>query len=153
MKRHLFLAVLLSILCLSCGGPRVTILYQGSSPIPPVVIDSDTTESQSKQPSDQQDTYVMVSAIPSLEGGNRALRKRIKYPDEAIRNNIEGIVIVQFKVDTHGQPSNLIVKEGIGYGCDEAVIRAIKESQFEAGRGPDETRAEFIWMVTTEFKL
>ena len=85
---------------------------------------------------EQPPPFVMVSWLPELEGGNLALRKKITNSEEAIQNNIEGIVRVQFKIDGHGENTDFTVTEGIGYGCDETVIRAILDSDFKPGRGP-----------------
>ena len=153
MHRYLLLAVLLSALTISCGGPKVTIQYQGSSPIPSVYSDSLSTKSKTNSGDSQPNTNVMVLSIPSLDGGNRALRKRINYPEEAIQHGIEGTVTVQFTIDEEGDTLNFSTLEGIGYGCEEAVIQAIKQSQFDPGHVGPETTARYTWLVTVEFKL
>jgi hypothetical protein len=48
---------------------------------------------------------------------------------------------------------DFVVTEGIGYGCDDAVIRAIHDSEFTPGRGPGGSTVNFLWEVTAEFKL
>lgn len=101
----------------------------------------------------QTSSIVTVLSIPSLEGGNRALQKRINYPEQAIQNGIEGTVSMQFNIDEEGNTSDFTTIEGIGYGCEEAVIQAIKESQFKAGRIDNQSNGRFTWLVTTEFKL
>ncbi len=153
MQRYLLLAVLLSALTISCGGPNVIIQYQGSSPIPPVHSDTLSADSQSDSESHQPDTFVTVLSIPSLDGGNRALRKRINYPDEAIRQGVEGTVTIQFTIDEEGNTTNFSTIEGIGYGCEEAVIEAINQSQFDPGHIDTETTARYTWLVEVEFKL
>jgi len=153
VSRHLLLSVLLSALFLSCGGPGVVIQYQGSSPVPPVNSNTTTAESQKESDSSQTSSIVTVLSIPSLEGGNRALQKRINYPEQAIQNGIEGTVSIQFNIDEEGNTSDFTTIEGIGYGCEEAVIQAIKESQFKAGRIDNQSNGRFTWLVTTEFKL
>lgn len=64
-------------------------------------------------------------------GGKRAFKKYLEdkmvYPREALDNKIEGKVTIQFTVETTGQISNFNVVKGIGYGCDDEVIRLIKE--------------------------
>jgi len=64
-------------------------------------------------------------------GGKRAFKKyledKLVYPQAALDNKIEGRVTVQFTVETSGQISNLHVVKGLGYGCDDEVIRLIKE--------------------------
>jgi TonB family protein len=65
------------------------------------------------------------------ENGTRAfkqyLERNIRYPQQAITNKVEGRVTVQFTVESDGGLSNFVVLKGIGSGCDEEVIRLIKE--------------------------
>jgi protein TonB len=95
----------------------------------------------------------MVASLPELNGGNRALRKKITYPDQAIQNSVEGVVRVQFTIDGQGDPTDIVVTEGIGVGCDDAVIRAIRESKFTPGRGQGGRTGNFLWEVRAVFKL
>ena len=64
-------------------------------------------------------------------GGRRAfkqyLEKSMQYPEQALANNIEGKVTIQFTVESSGQLSNFTVIKGIGHGCDEEVIRLVKQ--------------------------
>lgn len=50
----------------------------------------------------------------------------IKIPVEAIRNNIQGKVFVEFTVDEQGDVRNAKVVKGIGGGCDEEALRMIQ---------------------------
>ena len=73
--------------------------------------------------------YTYEAAEP--DGGRRAYRKYLEqglqYPVVALENKVEGKVSVQFTIDITGQLSNFRVTRGLGYGCDEEVIRLIKE--------------------------
>ena len=64
-------------------------------------------------------------------GGRRAykqyLEKSMQYPEQALANNIEGKVTIQFTVESSGQLSNFTVIKGIGHGCDEEVIRLVQQ--------------------------
>lgn len=64
-------------------------------------------------------------------GGRRAykqyLEKNMQYPEQALAENIEGKVTIQFTVESSGQISDFKVLKGIGYGCDDEVIRLVKE--------------------------
>jgi TonB family protein len=143
----LFLVCLIST---SCAGPKVVVEYQGSSPYPRV--DSTTSESQSPKTSldSSDENYVIISAFPEIRGGNRALRKKILYPKEAIENRIEGTVSVQFFVEENGETSGFKIIEGIGHGCEEAVISAIEEIKFDMNGQND---ARFLWLATVNFEL
>ena len=52
---------------------------------------------------------------------------QLVYPQKAIENNIEGEVEIGFYVERDGVIFNPYVIKGIGYGCDEAVINAVKK--------------------------
>lgn len=72
---------------------------------------------------------IMELAAP--EGGRRMfkqyLEQNLQYPQAALENHIEGKVTVQFNIDMTGQLSNFRVIRGIGFGCEEEVIRLIKQ--------------------------
>ena len=72
---------------------------------------------------------------PNYPGGNTALnefiRSNLQYPEEAIKNHIEGAVAVDYNVDVFGKVIEAKIKHGIGYGCDEEAIRLVKLLQFE----------------------
>ncbi|MBA4054644.1 MAG: hypothetical protein C0490_08030, partial [Marivirga sp.] len=64
-------------------------------------------------------------------GGRRAfkqyLEQNLRYPEQALANNVEGKVTIMFTVETSGHLSDFRVLRGIGNGCDEEVIRLVKE--------------------------
>ena len=59
------------------------------------------------------------------------LKTNIKYPPQAVANNIEGTVQLEFTVNKDGSVSNFQLLKGIGYGCDEKVIAAIKKTSYK----------------------
>jgi TonB family protein len=65
------------------------------------------------------------------EIGNRAYRKHLEeniiYPQSAIDNKIEGRVTVEFFVEIDGSLSDFTIVKGIGGGCDEELIRLIRQ--------------------------
>ncbi len=84
--------------------------------------------SQSKEQDDA--VYSMVSEQPSFPGGMQEMMKFIsenrKYPAEAKAKDVHGKVIVAFVVERDGSLSDVKIRRGIGYGCDEESIRVIK---------------------------
>lgn len=61
------------------------------------------------------------------ESYQQYLLVNVQYPQTAIENGIHGEVVVEFLVDSHGNLSEFKIEKGIGSGCDEELIRAIKE--------------------------
>lgn len=72
----------------------------------------------------------------SYPGGIKALREYIetnlKYPEDAVRNAIGGVVSIMFDIDKNGKVSNTKVKHGIGYGCDEEALRLVKSLRYSS---------------------
>jgi len=68
--------------------------------------------------------------LPTYPGGKEALVKflmeNIKYPDEARKNKVEGVVHISYDVDHSGKITAEKVIHGIGYGCDEEALRLVK---------------------------
>jgi TonB family protein len=64
------------------------------------------------------------------KGGRKAykayLAQNVHYPQQALENKIEGKVTVQFVVETSGLLNEFKVLKSVGHGCDEEVIRLIK---------------------------
>ena len=85
---------------------------------------------------DQTEFLVVVEQMPVLIGGLGNLQKQVKYPETARQARIEGRIIVQFIVSETGSVINPKVIRGIGGGCDEAAIEAVKKVTFK----PDSQR-------------
>jgi TonB family protein len=91
------------------------------------------------------------------EGGRIAykqyLEKNIKYPELALQNEIEGKVTIQFTVEPSGKLTDFKVLKGIGYGCDEEVIRLIKAGpKWTATKRDDEVVKDKV-KVRLRFRL
>jgi len=74
--------------------------------------------------------FTFVEMQPQFPGGEAALRtfisKQLQYPQQAISRKTEGIVIVQFVVDTNGKIINPKVVKSLGNGLDEEALRVVK---------------------------
>ena len=72
--------------------------------------------------------------LPEYPGGKSSfieyIKTNLRYPEEAIKNNIEGIVHINFTINQDGIVEHCIVTKGIGYGCDEEAVRLIKEAKY-----------------------
>jgi TonB family protein len=54
------------------------------------------------------------------------LAASIRYPEMAREANVQGTVFVEFTVHTDGKIRNVRLLRGIGLGCDEEAMRAVK---------------------------
>lgn len=82
----------------------------------------------------QGNTYSFTSleVDAAFNGGIEAfykfLARTIHYPMEAKEANVQGKVWFSFFVNKNGQLSDFKILTGIGYGCNEEVLRIIKAS-------------------------
>jgi beta-lactamase regulating signal transducer with metallopeptidase domain len=52
--------------------------------------------------------------------------KHIRYPARAFNNNITGNVLLSLRLDNAHKISDVKIEKGIGSGCDEEAVRALK---------------------------
>jgi periplasmic protein TonB len=75
------------------------------------------------------ETVVVAEEMPEFEGGFSGLMKyigsNIVYPELAKEINQEGTVYISFIVNETGLVEQVKVMKGIGFGCDEEVVRVI----------------------------
>jgi TonB family protein len=75
---------------------------------------------------------------PVLEGGEEAMSKivadNLRYPEEALKNRVEGTVSVRYTIGGNGRVVSAEVTEGIGHGCDEEAVRLVKLLRFAVKR-------------------
>ena len=87
-------------------------------------------KTQKSETDSQTDVYKTVDEQPTFPGGDNAritfLIDNIKYPAQAMKDNIQGKVFISFDVETDGSLTNVFVLRGIGGGCDEEAVRVIK---------------------------
>ena len=90
-------------------------------------------------PNNDNAVFSAVETIPTFPGGETAfgqfLSKTIKYPAEAVKNEVQGRSIITFIVEKDGSLSNFKVVRALGSGTDEEAIRALKQSpKWNAGK-------------------
>jgi len=101
----------------------------------PFSLDSDLKNNFSTPSSAKpSDVHIVVETPPELVGGLKSIQSNIKYPELARRAGIEGRVIVKFIVDEQGNVVDPHIIRGIGGGCDEAALEAVKQAKFEPGK-------------------
>ena len=77
----------------------------------------------------------------------------IKYPSAARDANIQGMVVVKFILDQEGTVRTPLVIKAIGGGCDEEVLRVIKEMSAWTPARKDGKPVEFEYTLPVRFKL
>jgi len=80
-----------------------------------------------KRDDDTEPIVHLASPIGGMRAYNKYLDANVRYPQQALTNNIKGKVKVEFSVKTDGSLDDYKVVKGLGFGCDEEVIRLIKD--------------------------
>jgi protein TonB len=81
-----------------------------------------------------EDYTVAADEFPAPIGGMAAIVKNIVYPAMAMQTHIEGKVYVLAYINEKGSVDDAKLVKGIGAGCDEAAITAIKKTKFTPGK-------------------
>jgi periplasmic protein TonB len=82
-------------------------------------------------PAEQREEILLLAdEMPEFPGGEKALfqflSSSVRYPRDAVRNNIEGRVYVEFVVDRHGKISRVNIKRGVHPSLDAEALRVIE---------------------------
>ena len=76
----------------------------------------------------------LKTSLPSIKGGIDKLQAQIRYPEAAASARVMGVVGVRLSIDVDGRVLKEEITESLGYGCDEEVLRVLKNAQFEPAR-------------------
>lgn len=83
----------------------------------------------------QDDGYLaFAEQMPEPVGGIKAIYNLIEYPETAKRTGVEGKVYVLAFINKNGGVDDVKVIKGLGAGCDEATIQAVKKTKFSPGK-------------------
>lgn len=97
-----------------------------AAPPPPPVVEED----EDAEPV----FFVAVEQMPEPIGGIGAIQSKIVYPEIAKRAGVQGRVFVKAYVDESGNVNKVELIRGIGAGCDEAAMDAVKSVMFKPGK-------------------
>jgi TonB family protein len=73
------------------------------------------------------------------------------YTDEARQAGVEGTVVILAEVTSSGFPENLKILKSLGYGLDEAALRAVQNWQFEPRASVSSSR--YATLIPLHFEL
>ncbi len=85
-----------------------------------------TGYSPMKDDTNHEPVVKLAEPVGGRQAYDKYLKNSLHYPQQALDNKIKGRVIVQFIVRTDGSLDDFSVLNGLGYGCDEEVIRLVK---------------------------
>ncbi|MDP4115674.1 MAG: energy transducer TonB, partial [Bacteroidota bacterium] len=103
-------------------GPNTTI----NLPLPPV--------EKKAPPKESNIYYAAVTQMPEPIGGREGINSKVVTPSSAKENGISGIVYVKAYIDEFGAVRRAVLIKGIGSGCDEAALNAVRRTKFTPGK-------------------
>ncbi|MDE5595581.1 MAG: M56 family metallopeptidase [Muribaculaceae bacterium] len=97
--------------------------------------------------------YKIPAKAPEFEGGVEKLYKmlaeKIQYPEDAMKDGVQGKVIVELTVGTNGEISNAKVLRGVNESLDKEALAAIQRVKEAGGKFIPAYDAEGNPVVTT----
>jgi TonB family protein len=80
--------------------------------------------------SGKKHSYTAITENPKFPGGDQALiqilQANIRYPKYEQTMDIQGKVIIRFRVEKDGKVSNIVVTKSVSKGLDEEAVRVVK---------------------------
>lgn len=78
----------------------------------------------------KDEVFMVAEQMPEFPGGMKELLKflqdNVKYPESAMKNNVQGRVIVQFVVEKDGTPTEFNVVRSVDPDLDAEALRVLK---------------------------
>lgn len=82
--------------------------------------------------------YARADASPEYYKGEEALGEyvlsNLEYPDLAIRQNIQGTVVLSFIVEPNGTLSNMVAEKEFNHLCTQEAFRIMRETKWKPGK-------------------
>lgn len=82
--------------------------------------------------------YKMADSSPEYYKGEEALGEfvleNLEYPDLAIRQNIQGAVVMSFIVESNGTLSNISVEKEFNHLCTQEALRIMRQTKWKPGK-------------------
>lgn len=92
------------------------------------------SKSESKNIFPGEEEYLLnIEKMPSPVGGLESIMKKIYYPEIAQKTKTEGKVYVLIYISENGDVDEVKLVKGIGMGCDDVAMNAIKKTKFTPG--------------------
>ncbi|WP_304197191.1 M56 family metallopeptidase [Phocaeicola plebeius] len=78
----------------------------------------------------KEEVFMVAEQMPEFPGGMKEmlkfLQENVKYPENAMKNNVQGRVIVQFVVEKDGTPTEFKVFRSVDPDLDAEALRVMK---------------------------
>lgn len=81
-----------------------------------------------------EEFLAFAETMPEPVGGLKAIFSNVKYPPIAKKAGLEGKVYLLAMIKEDGSVKDVQVIKGVGGGCDEAAMEAVKVAKFTPGK-------------------
>lgn len=127
MHRVFYILVLISFLC-SCQSQKTTYGMQNN-----LIKELDLRDQTLAQGSAEEISYLLQERTQKGTNGQIIILKSVfpEYPKDALAAGIEGVVAIEFTVNTNGRVDEPKIVQPSIDSLNQASIRAIKKWQFE----------------------
>jgi TonB family protein len=110
----------------------------------------------SQLPETDESMLVIVEEMPMYPGGEDAMSgwiaSKVIYPKEALKNNVKGVVYVNFIVSASGKVKNVQVQKPVHPLLDAEAIRVISKMPAWKPASQNGIAVDVDYMVPVEFK-
>ena len=87
------------------------------------------TPTKAQAQTDSEKVYNSCQVMPQFPGGEKAMMEfiatNLKYPQQAVKENIQGAVLAEFVIDAEGKATAPQIIRSLSPECDREVIRVI----------------------------
>lgn len=78
---------------------------------------------------DSEKVYNTCQVMPQFPGGEKAMMEfiatNLKYPQQAVKDDMQGMVLVDFVINTEGKVTDPKIVRSLSPECDAEVIRVV----------------------------
>ena len=78
---------------------------------------------------DSEKVYNSCQVMPQFPGGEKAMMEfiatNLRYPQQAVKDDVQGMVLVDFVINTEGKATDPKIVRSLSPECDAEVIRVV----------------------------
>lgn len=117
--------------------PNMRLYYgQGTTPVRWVAAP------EAAAPTSLETIYTEARPMPAYGSGPADINRLVRYPHEALVSQTQGVVFASFVVDESGRIQKPHILRGLGHGCDEEVLRVLRQTS--GHWTPGQRNGEFV---------
>ena len=115
-------------------------------------------EVSDEEEEEEEEIFVVVEDMPTFRGGDvnkfrEWVQKRVKYPQIAAENGIQGKVFIMFVVEPDGSVSNVSVMRGVDPALDSEAVKVVESSPKWAAGKQRGAPVRVRFSITVNFQL